>query len=375
MSKPRAPTPPDPAQTAAAQTQSNQQTAISNAWLNNVNQNTPWGQISYDQSGSGPDGTPRFTQTTTLSPNQQQINNIGEQNSIGLGNLAQTGINTAGGVLGQDWNQRYFDGNGATGGPLDLASALGDFRGDTEARTRELLTRGLDDQFNRSEESLRSRLANQGVNAGSDAFGSEMQSFNAGKGDAYANAEVIARQQALGERNQQMGEITNQRGINWNEALQQYGLNDQADFNARARPLNEITSLNSGSQLYYQPTTPGQPNSYNINGTDVAGIYNQGYQNQLGAYNARVNQQNGLLSGMAQLGAAAITASDVRVKRDIEFSHTDEKGHNWWTYRYLWDGDDTPLRTGVMAQEVREIAPHAVIQHTSGYLMVAYGLL
>lgn len=374
MSKPRAPTPPDPAQTAAAQTQSNLATANANATLNNVNQRTPWGDVTFSsQPGQG--GVNQWTQTTTLSPNQQQINEQGEQNSIGLGNLANQGINTASGVLGQDWNQRYFDGNGVTGGPLNLARALGDFRGDIEGRTRELMTRGLDDAFNRADESQRSRLANQGINAGSDAFESERRSFEAGRGDAYASAELAARQAALGERSQQMGEVTGERGINWQEALQQYGLNDQADFNARSRPLNEITALNSGSQLYYQPTTPGQPNAYNIAGTDVAGITNQGYQNQLGRYNGQVSQQNGLLGGLANLGAAAITMSDVRVKRDIEYSHTDAKSHRWWTYRYLWDADDAPLRTGVMAQEVQEIAPHAVVQHSSGYLMVAYGWL
>lgn len=364
------PAPPDPTQTANAQTQSNLATANANAELNNVNQVTPWGSVNYtSQPGQG--GVNRWTQTTTLSPNQQQINDQGEQNSIGLGNLAGQGINTASGVLGSAYNQRRFDGNGATGGPLDLASALGDFRGDSEARTRELMTRGLDDQFNRSEESLRSRLANQGVNAGTDAFDSEMRSFNAGRGDAYANAEIAARQQALGERNQQANEISNQRGINWNEALQQYGLDDQADFNARSRPLNEITALNSGSQLYYQPTTPGQPNAYNINGTDVAGITNQGYANQMSAYNANQQSQNSFLSSLASLGAAGITRySDRRLKQNIEYSHTDEKGLRWYNYDYVWGG---PRQLGVMADE----APaHAVsIDPHSGFAMVDYGAL
>lgn len=370
MSKPRAPTPPDPVRTAQAQTESNTQTAIANAQLNNVNQITPWGSVIYS-STPGQNGIPNWTQTTTLSPDQQQLNDIGTQNSIGLGNLAATGIDTASGVLGSDWNQRYFDGNSVTGGPLDLASALGDFRGDIEGRTRELMTRGLDDAFNRAEESQRSRLANQGINAGSDAFESERRSFEAGRGDAYAAAELAARQAALGERSQQMGEITGERGINWQEALQQYGLNDQADFNARARPLNEITSLNSGSQLYYQPTTPGQPNAYNIAGTDVAGIYNQGYQNQLAAYNARLNAQNGFLGGLANLGAAGITRySDRRLKQNIEYSHTDANGLRWYAFDYVWGG---PRQLGVMADE----APtHAVsIDPHSGFAMVRYDLL
>jgi len=372
MSKPRAPSPPNPAQTAAAQTASNVQTATANSYLGNTNQSTPWGNVSYDVTGTGPGGVPRWTQTTTLSPNQQQINSIGEQNSIGLGNLAGQGINTAQGVLGTQWNQGRFDGNAATGGRLDLAGALGDYGGDVEARTRELAQRGLGEAFDRSEESLRSRLANQGINAGTDAFGAEMQSFNKGKGDAYANAELMARNQALADRQQQVSEITGERGINWGEALQQYGLNDQADFNARSRPLNEITALNSGSQLYYQPTTPGQPNQYNIAGTDVAGITQNGYANQMAGYQANLAQRNALLGGLGQLGAAAITASDRRLKRNAEYLGEDERGNRLWSYNYIWDAPNVPRRIGVMADEVD---PRIRVMTSSGFYAVDYAQL
>lgn len=307
MSKPKAPAAPDPAKTAAAQTQSNKDTAIANAQLNNVNQNTPWGSVNYTQT-PGANGIPQWTQTTSLSPNQQRLNDVGERNSIDLGNLASSGISTASDVLGTDYTQRRFNGQGATGGPLDLAGALGDYNTDVEARSRELATRGLGSMFDRSEESLRTRLANQGVNAGSDAFGSELEAFNTGKGNAYAAAELQARNQALADRQQQVSEMTGQRGINWNEALQQYGLDDQADFNERSRPLNEINALASGSQMYYQPTTPGQPNTYNIAGTDVAGITQQGYANQMAAYQQNSANRNSLLGGLASLGGAAMGA-------------------------------------------------------------------
>lgn len=371
MSKPKAPAAPDPAKTAAAQTASNRDTAIANAQLNNVNQQTPWGNVTYT-STPGANGIPQWTQTTSLSPNQQQINALGEQNSIGLGQLAQTGINTASGVLGSDWNQRRFDGGSVSGGPLDYASALGDYSTDVEARSRELAQRGLGEQFDRSEESLRSRLANQGINAGTDAFGAEMQAFNKGKGDAYANAELMARNQALADRQQQVSELSGQRGVNWQEALTQYGLDDQADFNARSRPLNEITALNSGSQLSYQPVNPGQPNQYNIAGTDVAGITQNGYANQMARYQAQLSQQNGLLGGLAQLGAAGIQYSDRRLKRDVEYLGTDERGNRLWSYRYLWDADDAPRRVGVMADEVN---PRLRVMTSSGFYAVDYAQL
>jgi hypothetical protein len=78
------------------------------------------------------------------------------------------------------------------------------------------------------------------------------------------------------------------------------------------------------------------------------------------------------LIGQSLQAAGTAAASDARLKRDIEYAHTDGSGLRWWRYRYLWDADDAPLRLGVMAQE----APaHAVITHPSGFLMVDYGAL
>jgi hypothetical protein len=71
-SGPAPPPPPDPYATAAAQTQENQQTAVANAELNRINQYTPYGNLTYQVTGSNPDGTPIYAQTTTLAPAQQQ---------------------------------------------------------------------------------------------------------------------------------------------------------------------------------------------------------------------------------------------------------------------------------------------------------------
>lgn len=371
MSKPKAPPPPDPAATIAAQTASNRTTATDNATLNNVNQVTPYGNVTYDVTGAGPNGIPRWTQTTSESPTQQQLRQLEENQGIALGNLGLEQTGRVADILGNNYQPRRFDGAGATGGRLDIGDALGDYGGDVEARTRTLASRGLDDTFNRGEESLRTRLANQGINAGTDAFESEMQGFNKGKGDAYANAELMARGQAQSDRGQMLSELLGERGANYGEAQTQYGYDTTADQAARSNPLNEIIALASGVQT--NPINPGQPNSYNIAGTDTAGITNQAFQNQMGVYGQRMGARNALLSGLASLGGAGITKySDPRLKRDVRYSHTDAHGLRWWLYRYLWDSDDAPLRLGVMANE----APaHAVTRHASGFLAVNYGAL
>lgn len=64
--------------------------------------------------------------------------------------------------------------------------------------------------------------------------------------------------------------------------------------------------------------------------------------------------------------------SDRRLKKDATPIGYDARGNRWWSYRYLWDDADAPLRVGVMADE----APaHAVIRHSSGFDMVDYGAL
>jgi hypothetical protein len=86
MSKPDAPTPPNPYQTAAAQTGTNVATGVANAFLNNVNQRTPQGSTSYDVTGSyswnDPStgqtyNIPRFTSTQTygFDPTEYQRQN------------------------------------------------------------------------------------------------------------------------------------------------------------------------------------------------------------------------------------------------------------------------------------------------------------
>jgi hypothetical protein len=373
MGKPSAPRPPDPRVTAQAQTDSNRDTAVANSYLNNVNQNTPYGSVTYDITGTGPNGVPRWTQTTTESANQAELRGLQEQQGIQLGQLGISQTGRVSDILGTNYTPRRFDTNSVTGGPLDIAGALGDYGSDVEARTRELATRGLGRDFDQREESLRSRLANQGVNAGTEAFDTELRGLGEQRGEAFANAELMARSQAQSDRQQSLSELLGQRGTNLTEQQGQYSMDTTADLAARQNPLNEIIALMSGVQT--NPINPGMPQQGQMNGTDVAGIYQNNYANQMAGYQQEMAGRNALLGSLAQLGGAAIGASDRRVKRDIEYSHTDDKGRKWWTYNYVWDDDTVPRRTGVMAQELLDTHPSAVMMGPGGYYLVDYAAL
>lgn len=78
-----------------------------------------------------------------------------------------------------------------------------------------------------------------------------------------------------------------------------------------------------------------------------------------------------LLPVAGQLGAAAIFASDRRLKRDIKKIGT-KNGHKLYEFSYKGE----PERyVGVMAQEVQEIMPKAVVVMPNGYLGVNYGMI
>lgn len=82
-----------------------------------------------------------------------------------------------------------------------------------------------------------------------------------------------------------------------------------------------------------------------------------------------------LLGAGAQLGSAALLASERRVKRDIERIGALPDGLGVYAYRYLWDRDDEPLREGVMVDEVAELRPWALGPVVDGIQTVDYGRL
>jgi hypothetical protein len=70
-------------------------------------------------------------------------------------------------------------------------------------------------------------------------------------------------------------------------------------------------------------------------------------------------------------GAAGAAASDIRLKENIKFSHK-ENGYN--IYEFNYKSDPSSKYIGVMAQEVMEINPNAVVKE-NGYYKVYYDML
>lgn len=119
----------------------------------------------------------------------------------------------------------------------------------------------------------------------------------------------------------------------------------------------------------------GQGAGYQMGGAQM-GI--QGAGNILGsqtsAYNAGMAQQGMDVGGLMQGAAALYTASDRRLKTNIELVGIDPaSGFNLYEYEYTF----LPGKTfrGVMADEVEAVMPEAVFTDADGFKSVNYGLI
>jgi hypothetical protein len=257
MNTPQAPAAPDPVKTAQAQADSNVKTSTTQQQLNMVDQTNPYGTQSYTQNGTWADGTPRFSMSTTLSePEQRNQNQQWEFDNL----TNQLGINQTKKLTG------LLD------TPFKLDNAA------TEGRLMELGRKRLDPILAERNAALESKLYNQGVMPGTEAYDRAMRANTEGENDAYNSLLLSGRAQA----NQELTAERNQ-------------------------PINEITALMSGGQVS-QPNFQSTPTTQ-VAGTDIAGLTMDAYKyGPLAQYQAKNANRNAMMSGLFQLGGTAVKA-------------------------------------------------------------------
>lgn len=312
------PSAPDPYQTAAAQTASNKDTAGYQSRLNMVNQSTPYGSVSYNQTGTdSATGAPIYTATTSLSQPMQNLVDSNISNSTKSSGIASNLMDNVSAKLSQ---------------PVDLSY------GANEARLDQLGRNTIDPQFQQAGNELQSSLMARGITPGSEQWNYAMTQFGNQKNNAYNNLYLQGHQTAV------------------NDALTEHN-----------QPLNELNALQSGSQVS-QPgvgQTAATPQTQ-VAGTNVAGLVEQNYQNELANSNATMGGLFGL--GGTLLNGGLRMFSDARLKTDIIRVGSLDNGLPVYAYRYIWGG---PMQIGVMAQDVEHIHPDAVAE-IGGFKAVDY---
>lgn len=324
MNTPQPAPAPDPAATAAAQSSANKATATTQYELGATNQVTPQGTLSYAQNGTWDDGTPKFTATTALSPEQQQLYNTNTQTQQNLGNIGVDQSAKIGQLLDTPFN-------------TDTATA---------DKIQGIQNEFLDPQWQKQSDALNTQLFNQGIRPGSDAYNTAMLNFS------------------------------NQRQQGYDQSyLDSYNTGQQAALTQRNQPINEISALLSGSQVsqpnFQSTPTPG------VAPTDVVGAQQQSLNQSNVGYNASVAQNSALMGGLFGLGSAALggwgyngfKTSDRRAKEDITRVGKTDEGLPIYKYRYKGGG---MMELGVMAQDVMKVKPEAVARMPNGLMAVNY---
>ena len=267
---------PNPAVLAAQQTQANKDTAIANARMSAVNQSGPYGNLTYQETGTNPDGTPKFSANYALGGTEQGLYNTAANN-------LQSSLST----------------------PFDLNGNAG-----VESRLMELGRARLDPIFQQRQGSLESQLLNSGYQRGSDAWNRQMDQFSRQQNDAYNQLALTGRQQAV------------------NELMAQ-----------RQMPMQEFQNLTASRPFGFNalPTPQGQ-----IAPTDVAGIYNNAYQNQLAQYGIEKNSNDAFWGGLMGLGGtiagaaiggpigAGLGGNLVSAATGGQGFGTGTRGRKWW---------------------------------------------
>jgi len=343
---PQAPAAPDYTQAAQATAAGNLDAARAAAAANRVNQVTPYGNLDYSQNGVDQYGNPTWTATTSLSDVGQQLLNNQNNASLGLGSAITSQLGNVQSTMGQQFNPNL---------PQVGINAGQNYQDAAMQR--------LAPQLQQSRELLTNQLANSGIPVGSEA---------------YNRAQMNQAQ----KENDLLAANTTQ-GFNTGLAANQQAYNQaQTNYNM---PLNTLNALRSGAQVQ-NPTFQNVPQQATTAGPDILGATQMGYNAQMGGFNAANAAQSNFNSGLmglgGTLGAAALMApaSDIRMKENIEKVGKMANGLNVYTYEYKPEFRNDPFaghgkHIGVMAQEVEEIMPEAVITRLDGYKMVNYGAL
>jgi hypothetical protein len=266
----------DPAATARAQSSANKETATTQAQLNMMNQYTPQGSLEYTQNGTWADGTPKYSATQTLTPNQQQIADLGEQGAIGYGQAGNQLLGNVRNLISQ---------------PVDLSSLGAAPTYDENFRNTQrqaLITRAQPD-WDRQRSALETQLANQGIGIGSTAYNDEMTRFQKGYNDFLLGADLNAGNAAAAE----YGRMRQGRNDRINEA-----------YLPRNQELNTLSALLSGAQVS-SPQFTGTPQTQ-VAGVDTSAALGMNQQNALMQQQMATSQNNAAMGGLFGLGGAGL---------------------------------------------------------------------
>ena len=251
-STPSAPRPPDPEKVAAAQYKYGLKTQQGNL----VNQQNPYGSLTYDKTIDPVTGVPVYTSHTNLNSTQQGI----FDNQQNVKTLAS---HSAGSILG-NMSSTY--------------DHLPDFSNQAGGLTKQLLdqeTSYLDPVYKRQKDQLDNKLINQGLTPDSPAYKNQMMDLQRNQNDSITHF------------------LANNEPQAFDQVVRQY--------NIPLETAGKLASLGAPGSAQHVDTGAARTSP-----VDYAGIANQGYQNAMSNYNAQVGAGNNTMGSIGSIAGSAL---------------------------------------------------------------------
>lgn len=315
----------------------NRQAAENATRANRPNQYTPFGSVTWQRDANG-----NWTQNLALSPQQQNL--LDSQNAASAAMARNLGL--FGGRINKAFNNPIT--------ARDLPRAMVN-PGETG---QQAILRRLNPTITQNRAALQTQLANQGIMPGSEAYNNAMRTQGQQENDLYSQAAQAGIKIGQDAQNQQFL-------LKNSLAMQPYNMADAA------------FGLYNKARSASAPTMPDFPNfstQSTVAGPDMLTAGTNAYNSAMSQYNAQVAQQNQNANNQANMALAIYSMSDARVKTDVKHVGRMANGLPVYEYRFLWDAPDV-RHIGVLAQDVAEFKPHAVMRNDAGLLMVNYAEL
>lgn len=295
-SSPSPPPAPDYVGAANAQGVANVEAARTSAKLSNPNIIGPLGNQTVTYGTGDQQDIPTVTQT--LTPDAQATLESQQKVQHSLADLGQQGIGTAQSVMGRAFNpdlpnmQTGIDTSGIAKMPVNAGTTA-----------QEAIMSRLAPDIQRQEAATRQTLANQGITQGSEAYRNAMTDQGRQENDLQTQAALQGINIDMGANQQGYGQAANNAQFG-NTAIAN---SLQQQLALRNQPLNEITALESGSQIQmpqfqgYQGQNVAPPPIFG-----AAQAQNQNAMQNFGIQSAGANANNAATTGL--MGTAATVA-------------------------------------------------------------------
>lgn len=260
MGKSSAPPPPDYAAAAQQTAAGNLDAAKYATKANRANQYTPYGSLEWQDLGDD-----KWSQSVKLTPEGQALLDQGNKTSQNLANLQDQASSRV-----REQQQAGWGDNNLVRSPFNPGETAQD-----------AIMRRTQPMLDRSRASAETRLANQGIQQGSEAWRNAQSDIGRNENDAYSQAAL--------------------QGISTGQQARQQGIQEQQYFNTR--DLNQLNALRTGSQVQ-NPAFGGYAQQATTQGSDMLGAANSQYNAELAANNANNAGISGLTQGLFGLGGA-----------------------------------------------------------------------